>query len=426
MSRFLILTYPLAGHVNPAMPIVQKLNEHGHDVLWITGCLFKDEVEATGAQHIPLPKEIDPADKDIYDIFPQLKELEGFAQVKWYIKHVFLDSAVPMIKAIDAALEYFAADVLIGDSITPGVFFKSEMADLPSVMFSDTPFSILSKDTAPYGLGIVPGRNVLTKTRDRLLNFLIHNLLSRDIHRYANNLRGSLGLAPFQTCIPRQYYEIPSLKLIIQFCTPSFEYPRSDLPNKFHYVGPVLPKSNPNYELPQWWLDLNGSEPVILINQGTVAKNLDDVIVPAIEGLKQQKMQIVAVPVHKGELGEVPDNVKAEAFVPFGNLLPHVDVMITNGGYGATQMALAHGIPLVIAGATEDKMEVAARVEWSGCGINLRKKRPSPQNFRDVVGEAISNPIYRNNAKRLQGEIAGYDAPAKAVGLLEGLCTCQV
>jgi UDP:flavonoid glycosyltransferase YjiC (YdhE family) len=42
-------------------------------------------------------------------------------------------------------------------------------------------------------------------------------------------------------------------------------------------------------------------------------------------------------------------------------LLPHVDAMVTNGGYGGVQQALAHGVPLVVTGDSEDKPEVAAR-----------------------------------------------------------------
>lgn len=421
MARFLILTYPLPGHVIPTIPIVQKLTEHGHEVLWIAGCMFKKKVEVVGAQYIPMPSEIDPGDKDFYDFFPQLKKLKGLAQVKWYVKHVFIDSAVPMIEAIDAVLDSFHADVLIGDNITPGVYLKSEMSGIPSVMLSVSPFMILSKDTAPPGFGMLPGTTVLTKVRDRLLNNFIHNLLFHDIKKYANKLREDLGLVPFQKPVFRDYYEISSIALIMLLSTPNFEYPRNDLPDTCHFVGPVLPKPKPDYMFPGWWSDLNGSQPVVLVNQGTVAKNLNDVIIPAIEGLKNQEMLIVAVPVQDGDLKQIPDNVRAEPFIPFGHLLPYVDVMITNGGYGATQMALAHGIPLVIAGATEDKMEVAARVEWSGCGINLRKKQPSPQNFLDAVKEVLENRTFVENARRLQTEIMRYDAPTKVVELLEGL-----
>ena len=76
----------------------------------------------------------------------------------------------------------------------------------------------------------------------------------------------------------------------------------------------------------------------------------------------------------EGQLGELPANVHAEPFIPFGHLLPHVNVMVTNGGYGGTQFALAYGIPLVVAGETEDKMEVAARVEWASSGQYGGKK----------------------------------------------------
>jgi len=106
--------------------------------------------------------------------------------------------------------------------------------------------------------------------------------------------------------------------------------------------------------------------PVVLINQGTISKDYTDLILPSIEALKAEKMMVIAVPVRKGDILNLPENVHTEWFIPFGNLQPHVNLMITNGGFGGTQNALAHGIPVVVAGATEDKMEVAARVENSG------------------------------------------------------------
>jgi MGT family glycosyltransferase len=421
MARFLILTFPLAGHVNPAIPIVRKLIEHGHEVLWITGRIFRERVEATGARYRLLPDEIDPGDKELYDLFPQLVELKGWAQVQWYVKHVFLDSSRPMIKAIDHAMQDYPADILIGNSVAPGVFYKSEISNIPSVMFSDTPFGMMSRDTAPSGLGITPGRTILKKLRNRLLNFLVYNLLSRDINRYATALYDELGLKPTQKPGNRGYYENPALKLILQFSTAAFEYPLSDLPDTFHFIGPIVPEPVPDYPLPHWWPELNTTRPVVLINQGTVANNMEDIIVPATLGLRHEDMLVIAVPVPTDDLTEMPDNVRTESFIPFGNILPHVDIMITNGGYGATQMALAHGIPVVIAGATEDKMEVAGRVEWSGCGINLRKKRPSSRIFLDAVREILGNKSYRDNARRFQDEVLRSDAPAKAVALLENL-----
>lgn len=159
----------------------------------------------------------------------------------------------------------------------------------------------------------------------------------------------------------------------------------------------------------------------MLVNQGTVAKDPDDLIAPTIKGLKHERMLVVAVPVEHGHLGELPANVRAEPFIPFDHLFPHVDVFVTNGGYGDTRCALAHGVPVVVAGATEDKMEVAARVEWAGAGINLRKKRPSPAQVRAAVKKVLANPVYRRIAERIQADFAGHDAPTRAAELLEAL-----
>ena len=117
--------------------------------------------------------------------------------------------------------------------------------------------------------------------------------------------------------------------------------------------------------------------------------------------------------------------MQTEPYIPFGNILPHVSIMITNGGFGGTQNALAHGIPIVIAGATEDKMEVAARLENSGAGINLRKQKPSPRNIKKAVMKIFSDPSYKQRAKELQLDFAKYDAPTLAVELIEELIKKQ-
>ena len=50
--------------------------------------------------------------------------------------------------------------------------------------------------------------------------------------------------------------------------------------------------------------------------------------------------------------------------------------MVTNGGYSGVQHALAYGVPLIVAGDTADKAEVAARVAYNRCGIDLHTARP--------------------------------------------------
>jgi UDP:flavonoid glycosyltransferase YjiC (YdhE family) len=130
-------------------------------------------------------------------------------------------------------------------------------------------------------------------------------------------------------------------------------------------------------------------------------------------------------PIENIKLAPIPANARIEPFIPYYHLLPHVDVMVTNGGYNGVQAALAFGVPLVAAGQTEEKPEICARVEWSGVGINLKSKTPRPMQIKNAVKKILSSPHYRQNAERLKADIASYDAPTLAATRLEQLAVTK-
>ena len=80
------------------------------------------------------------------------------------------------------------------------------------------------------------------------------------------------------------------------------------------------------------------------------------------------------------------------------------------GGYGGVQMALAAGVPLVVAGKTEDKTEVCARVAWSGVGIDLRTNRAAAPTVEAAVRTVLGTESYRRQATEIAQEFAGYDS----------------
>jgi hypothetical protein len=108
----------------------------------------------------------------------------------------------------------------------------------------------------------------------------------------------------------------------------------------------------------------------------------------------------------------IPTNARIASFIPHPQLLPHVDVMITNGGFNGVQMALAHGVPLIGAGKSEDKPEICARIDWLGAGIALKTDQPTPEQIRAAVGKIIADRSYQHRAQDLQRIISEYDAPS--------------
>jgi UDP:flavonoid glycosyltransferase YjiC (YdhE family) len=428
MTRFLIGTIPLVGHVNPALPIVRQLVKRGHEVWWYTGKNFQSKVEATGARYVPMLAGFDFSDpNNIPDfLLEQRKNFKGLAQFKFDFKYFFADSAVGQVKDITDILREFPADVLLSDVCFLGAAWVHEKGGPPWAGFGITALSVISNDTAPFGLGMPPDASMLGRVRNRCLNWVFHQGLFRDVTVYINKVRASVELPPYQ----KSFFDaVVSPFLYLQGTVPAFEYPRTNMPSQVHFIGPYLPEPPAAFTPPLWWDDLKSGKPVIHVTQGTVATEADDLIVPTLQALADEDVLVVAAtggqPIETIKLDPLPANARIERFIPYYHLLPHVDVMVTNGGYNGVQAALAYGVPLVAAGQTEEKPEICARIEWSGVGINLKTKTPTQTQLKNAVKKILAEPHYRQKAKLIQADIARYDAPTLSAKLLEQLAATK-
>jgi UDP:flavonoid glycosyltransferase YjiC (YdhE family) len=273
---------------------------------------------------------------------------------------------------------------------------------------------------APFGLGLLPSASPLGRLRNRALRFLAPNVIFREVSQALAEQCADIGVAP------RKFEgTVLSPHLFLQPTVEAFEYPRSDLPPQVHFIGALLLDRPAEFVVPSWWGELSAARcPVILVTQGTKDSAPGELVVPTLSGLVGDDVLLVAVGVQDpDELGllSLAPNVRVERFIPFAPLLPYVDAYVTNGGFGGVQYALAHGVPIVVAGTTEDKPEIANRVAYAGAGINLRTSSPAPQQVADAVRTVLREPRYRAAAEAIQAELSRHDAPEEAATLLEQL-----
>jgi UDP:flavonoid glycosyltransferase YjiC (YdhE family) len=140
----------------------------------------------------------------------------------------------------------------------------------------------------------------------------------------------------------------------------------------------------------------------------TALANEPDVLVVATAGGRP----VEAIPC------AVPPNARIASYLPFEWLLPRVDVLVTNGGYGSVNQAMSFGIPLVTAGMTEDKADVNARVAWSGVGLNLATNEPMPEALRAAVRTVLDRPAYRMRASQMADEFARIDTRSEILSII--------
>ena len=55
---------------------------------------------------------------------------------------------------------------------------------------------------------------------------------------------------------------------------------------------------------------------------------------------------------------------------------------------------------------TEEKHEIARRIEWTGVGVRLGTTRPSPGAVARGVRTVLDEPRYREAANRVRAEMA--------------------
>ena len=269
--------------------------------------------------------------------------------------------------------------------------------DLPPVLYyTPTPLMLSSRDTAPTGLGRPPATTATGRMAQRGLTLLSQKVLLRAAQRAADRMLTALGAQRLP--VPLLDVGVLADRLIVP-TVPSFEYPRSDLPAGLRFVGVVRPRPSGDFVTPPWWAAaLDGDRPVVHVTQGTVDNHdLSRLIEPTITALADTDVTVVVSTGGRDVNAirvPIPANTYVAEYLPHDQLLPKVDVLVTNGGYGAVQRALATGVPVVVAGSTEDKPEVAARVAWSGAGINLktgtRRRRRSAPRFTESAATAAT------------------------------------
>lgn len=424
MSRFLFATQPITGHLLPALPIARALVERGHEVVWYTGKKFQSRVEAMGATFAPYQEAYDYDDSDYDAAFAGRSSFKGLEQIKFDFIHLFMKQIGPQHHDLQAILKEFPADVLVGDPSVSAAFTVNEKGGPPNAVYNITVLGIKGRDVAPFGLGMLPMDSALGRLRNRLLYALASNVIFKSISDEFGRQCKSVGATP------RKFDGVPvSPYLFLQPTVPAFEYPRRDLPPQVHFVGALLPDAPDDFAPPPWWDEVaQKRRPVVLVTQGTVATDARDLIVPTLAALAPEDVIVIAAGVKdRDALGSkpLPANVHVEAFVPFKPLLPHVDVYITNGGYGGVMTALAQGVPVIASGITEDKPEVGNRVAYSGVGVNLKTATPSAGQIATAVRQVLTHESYKQKAQQLQGVLNRYQSPTLAAGLLEKLAVTR-
>ncbi|WP_102142397.1 nucleotide disphospho-sugar-binding domain-containing protein [Mycobacterium hubeiense] len=429
MPEILIASLSPTGHIGPLLRVAQGLVDRGDHVTVLTSAAHEAKVRAVGATPEAISAEAD-FDLTRLDIdLPGRADTSGIKRVNFDIVRLFIAPMPHQTAVLSKLFNRRRFDAVIADAGFFGIlpFLLGERARPPILTYTTTPLMVSSRDTAPSGLGLAPSSTMFGRLRNSTLNVLSQKVLLRQSHQAANQQLRRMN------CRPLPMFILDSGLLADRYIVPTvpeFDYPRSDLPAHVRYVGVVHPVASQGFRPPPWWGQLDGDRPVVHVTQGTIDNaDLGRLLEPTITALGGEDVVVVATTGgrHVSDLNmALPMNTYVAEYIPHDVLLPKVDVMVTNGGYGAVQQALSAGVPLVVAGNTEDKPEVAARVAWTGAGINLKTGTPTPAAVRSAVRKVLNDGRYRRGAQELEAAFARRDGVAEIAALVDEVITERV
>ena len=413
--KVVVAVVPVSGHVGPISGLVAELVSRGHHVRVYTGSQFRQRFLDLGAMVATWSAAQDFDENNIGATF-RLAKRRGLLTSIALVRDGFIGTAPGQVHDLGRELEREPADILVADSMSFGGVLTSELRGLPWAMLNVLPFNQGFASAAP-GFHVKPARGPLGRQRDRLL-WLVYRVMTSPFHRAYNRARAQVGLRRD----PRPYGRaLFSDWLVLATGCPGLDVPRPDLPDQIHFVGRVEPAGA---KLPST-VGGGTTRPLVVVTQGTLDLEYTDLIGPALEGLADLEVDVIATSGRRGrtDVGlPIPANARVVDLVDFGSVLPRASVFVSNGGWGGVLASLAAGVPLVVAaGDAADKPEIAARVARSGVGIDLRTRGPKPGAVADAVREILANPSYTERARQLSAELDQLGGATAAVDLLERL-----
>jgi zeaxanthin glucosyltransferase len=379
VSRFLFVTLPLAGHVNPPAAVARVLAEHGHQVSW---CGSRARLSRLLGQDAV----IHPTGMQLFRGQPDT----GMTAVKSLWQGFVVPFTRFTMPAVEQAVRDWRPDVVVADQHALAGPLVARRHGLPWATLCTASLEL----TAPFrGLPKVDGwigEQIAAVTAAAGL---------------ADGWPGDLRFSPH---------------LVIVFATAELLGGRS-FPPHFALVGPALAARPDPPPFP--WERLAPGRRRVLVTVGTMSSNVEEDfygrVMRALAPLGDRIQPVLVVP--PDVLPGLSDQVIAQARIPMLDLLPHLDAVVCHGGMNTVCEALSNAVPLVVAPLTRDQPANAANVVRAGAGIRLNFHRASPEQLRAAVLEVLGDPGYRAAAGRIRESFTAAGGALTAATRLERL-----
>jgi len=383
MAKAFFLNIPAHGHMNPSLPLVQELVNHGETIVYYTGEEFREKVETAGAE---------------FRTYESLGKAIRF-QFGYY------DARSPNMVMMARMMIQFTEDVL------PPLLdvLRREQPDYILHDFTCIWGSLAAEILAIPAVAIIPQFPINYQTRpdpypgmwrDLLWNFVAGIPHMGPFRRIARRISAAYETRPITLMNFMSNHE----SLNIVFTSRYFQPNADDFDDSFVFVGPSIAPRDETIDFP---LDFPAhcTGPRVYISLGTTILTANVAFYRAcFQAFGDTDKRVILSAgrwTDPESLADAPSNFIIRPYVPQLEILKLADVFITHGGMGSVSEGLLYGVPLIVIPQMADQPFVAQRVKRLGAGYVLYRQPSRPAELNRLVDAIVADKSVHAECNRI-------------------------
>jgi MGT family glycosyltransferase len=402
VATILAYTSPALGHVLPISALLSELSGRGHAVHLRTFSTGVEIGRRLGFTTDTIDSRIEGIEHDDWEANnPGAALRRNFA--------VFGRRARREVTDLTDAIARVDPDGLLIDMMCWGALSVAEAGGIPWASFSSFTPLLRADGMPPYGPGLTPLPNLFGRVRDAVVRTMVSGPVNSGLPAI-NEIREGLHLPRVGSM--DEFWRRPPLMLVAS--GKPFQYPHTDWGDAVQMIGPCPLDPRPD-AVPGWLASID--RPIVLVTTSSEKQRDAKLVQAAVAALVDEPVHVVAtMPAGRPDDVAKAPNATVCGLIPHGVVLDRAVCAVTHGGMGATQKALARGVPVCVVPFGRDQFEVARRVEVAGCGTRLPAKRLSAERLRIKVREATT---MIDGAQRVAAGFAATGGVARGADLVE-------
>lgn len=412
MTHYGLICPASTGHWHTMLPLGKALQQRGHRVTLIGIADAQPKAQAAGLEFQIIGESEFPSGSSAESL-TKLGQLSGSAAFKYTIS-LFRETTKVLLRDTPIVIKNVGIEALLIDQTMGEGGTIADVVGLPFITICSAVVLNREPTVPPFMTNWSYNLAWWAILRNKL-GYKLLTRVTKSVTALIDNYRRDQNLPAYSH--PHQRYS--QLAQISQQPA-ELEFPRTSLPEWFHFTGPY--HDSTGREVADFPFDKLTGQPLIYASMGTLQNRLLPVfhkIAAACQDLDAQLVISLGGSANPEVLQGLPGNPLVVRYAPQLQLLEKADLTITHAGMNTTLECLTNGVPMVAIPIANDQPGVASRIVWTGCGEAIPVKKVNVNNLRTAITKVLTEDRYKQNALRLQEAIKKAGGIKRAVDIIE-------